>query len=140
MILQDIALWAAYANVEGAAGHINTARKVFDTTLASLLALPKVQIHVSICCMLIVTVLALYKLMSREFSFCIVYFNHFKLCSLSHVGISVCATSRSKYVASRLKCVFHPVLLCTHFYGLEEGLKFLEWLLLHFVAALSMTH
>ncbi|KAG0609755.1 hypothetical protein M758_7G011500 [Ceratodon purpureus] len=37
---QDIALWTAYALVEGAAGHIDTARKVFDTTLASLLALP----------------------------------------------------------------------------------------------------
>lgn len=40
---QDIALWAAYAVVEAAAGNIDTARKVLDTTLTSLPSLPSVR-------------------------------------------------------------------------------------------------
>ncbi|XP_024385096.1 uncharacterized protein [Physcomitrium patens] len=36
---QDISLWTSYALVEGASGHMDTARKVLDTTLASLPAL-----------------------------------------------------------------------------------------------------
>lgn len=42
MSYQDIALWAAYAVVEAAAGNIDTARKVLDTTLTSLPSLPSV--------------------------------------------------------------------------------------------------
>ncbi|KAL3687491.1 hypothetical protein R1sor_013800 [Riccia sorocarpa] len=38
---QDLSMWGAYASIEAAAGNIATARKVFDTTLASLGALPK---------------------------------------------------------------------------------------------------
>ncbi|KAL2629502.1 hypothetical protein R1flu_014188 [Riccia fluitans] len=38
---QDLSLWGAYACIEAAAGNITAARKVFDTTLASLGALPK---------------------------------------------------------------------------------------------------
>lgn len=38
---QDLALWSAYAIVEGAAGHLEVARKVFDTTIGSLPALSK---------------------------------------------------------------------------------------------------
>jgi hypothetical protein len=44
---QDIALWAAYAVVEAAAGNIDTARKVLDTTLTSLPSLPSVCEQIS---------------------------------------------------------------------------------------------
>lgn len=43
--LQDISLWTSYALVEGASGHMDTARKVLDTTLASLPALQNVWYH-----------------------------------------------------------------------------------------------
>jgi hypothetical protein len=46
--LQDLALWSAYAIVEGAAGHLEVARKVFDTTIGSLPALSKVNFSLSL--------------------------------------------------------------------------------------------
>jgi hypothetical protein len=45
---QDLALWSAYAIVEGAAGHLEVARKVFDTTIGSLPALSKVNFSLSL--------------------------------------------------------------------------------------------
>ncbi|BBN07353.1 hypothetical protein Mp_4g03110 [Marchantia polymorpha subsp. ruderalis] len=38
---QDLSMWGAYACIEAAAGNITAARKIFDTALASLGALPK---------------------------------------------------------------------------------------------------
>jgi hypothetical protein len=43
-----LALWSAYAIVEGAAGHLEVARKVFDTTIGSLPALSKVNFSLSL--------------------------------------------------------------------------------------------
>eukprot|EP00249_Psilotum_nudum_P017451 c26330_g1_i1 orf=1196-3601(+) len=38
---QDILLWGAFARIEAAGGNLEAARRVFDTTLTSLSALPK---------------------------------------------------------------------------------------------------
>jgi hypothetical protein len=43
-----LALWSAYAIVEGAAGHLEVALKVFDTTIGSLPALSKVNFSLSL--------------------------------------------------------------------------------------------